>query len=795
MEAKKPNDLILWLGPVVVLGVIWGLQHGSTRPPDPLDMSAPREKFSEARAKEIARKLCDELGPHPIGSRNIVTASEYLASELKKIRGLEVEVQRAQGTNHLALYNAFGMVFNYRVINVVARLPGKNRDALLLNAHFDSPAESPGAGDNGKGASVAFETMRALAEGPPLEQTVILLLNGGEEAGSVGAAGFLQHPWARDVRAFIDLDGSPGGKAVLLQASAKYPALLAAYSRVAPAPQASVIMQDVLDSGITGASGDFEPLATAGIPGLDFAGIGDTWAVHTDLDLTNRLEPGSTQHMGDTMLAIARELTRGPMVYSKSGGHTYFDIFSRVAVIYSPTTARVLALAALALLIASLVRLRRAQPQLTAAVLLRSLGWVVLSCLAALFAQLAVAALLGLVLGRPHGWFSAPILLVPCFVGGGLLGALGLHALWRRRAEARGLSQEESALAAWAGALIWWGLLLLLSALKSVGAGYIALLWVLPSSAALLLGLLAPQWRWALWLASLGIGSISAIALGSNIPGFVGLAGQSGGIGPAIIPPLDFNLGVLVWLMIVFPIAPCALVVAHRATKIRPAILVCVAITLVGVVLTATRSPYDTRRVKRIIASHVEHNGETALLLSTMDDTSLRVAVAAAGLADAQPIPKGQIWPGSYFPGLPAPYEYRLPAARLTSPPPRIEILQKSEAQGVRTVKLRIFAGGELQAPQRRLLNVIIPHKNLVGWSLGDIPRPESGDVVYAVYSAPSTDGEDLTLQLRGPEPVEIEVYEVHAAGMTKELLDLKQKAPAWTNVMTHTMQDTKLKL
>src|SRR5262249_19031184 len=153
--------------------------------------------------------------------------------------------------------------------------------------------------------------------------------------------------------------------------------------------------------------------------------------------------------------------------------------------------------------------------------------WVLLSCFAALFSQLGVAALLGWVLGRPHGWFSAPILLVPCFVGGGLLGALGIHPLWRRRAAARGLSQEESALAAWAGALILWGLLLLLLTLKSVGAGYVALLWVLPSSAALFIGLKAPQWRWPLWLASLGMGSLSAIALGSNVPGFVGLTGQS----------------------------------------------------------------------------------------------------------------------------------------------------------------------------------------------------------------------------------------------------------------------------
>jgi hypothetical protein len=290
-----------------------------------------------------------------------------------------------------------------------------------------------------------------------------------------------------------------------------------------------------------------------------------------------------------------------------------------------------------------------------------------------------------------------------------------------------------------------------------------------------------------------GIGSLSSIEMASHLPGFVGLTGQAGAFGSVLIPPLDFNMGALVWVMVVFPIAPSALVVAHRTRKLKPALLVCTAVVLLGVMFTAARSPYNQQRVKRILATHLEHNGETALVMSPMDDTPLTAAVA--GIPEAQRIPKGQSWPGSYLPGVPAPYDYRLPASKLTTPPPRVEVLENIDAQGVRTVKLRLFAGGELAAPQRRLLNVIIPHRNLVGWSLGEVPRPVQGEAVYAVFFAPSTAGEDLTLQLRGQEPIAIEVYEVHAPGLTKELLDLKKRAPLWTNVMTHTMQETKLKI
>ncbi len=52
------------------------------------------------------------------------------------------------------------------VSNVIASLscgPECDESTLLVNAHFDSATDSPGAADNGLGVSVVFEVLRVLS--------------------------------------------------------------------------------------------------------------------------------------------------------------------------------------------------------------------------------------------------------------------------------------------------------------------------------------------------------------------------------------------------------------------------------------------------------------------------------------------------------------------------------------------------------------------------------------------------------------------------------------------------------
>lgn len=774
-----------WLALLGALGGLWGLAFAVQQPPPPRDLAAPADRFSEARALAVVRKLADEIGSHPISSPAAATAADYLAAELRRMPRVEVAVQDAEGDNRMGLWQ--GINFHYRVRNVLGRLPGRLPDAILINAHYDSPPEALGGSDNGIGTAAALEAMRALAAGPPLAMTVILCLNGGEEAGSVGAAGFLQHPLAKQVRAFIDTDGSGAGKAVLVLASNQVPGLLHAYARAARSPQASVFVNDLAQSGLLAFSGDYEPLSRAGVPGLDFAALGDIWGVHTTLDNSSRLAAGTLQSLGDTILAVTRELGRDPPDLSAQPEPTvFYDLLGQATVVYSMRTARLLAVGALALLLGALGLLLR-RGAMTPATLVRSLGWTLLAALAGLGAGLLMALLLSLVVKRPHGFYATPVLSVPTYVGAGLCGVLAIHALWRRRALASSLTAEASAQAGWAAGLLLWGVMLLLCALYSVGIGYLALWWVGPSALALGLGSVLPRWRLWLWLSSVVLGAAGLIPLAvSMVPAIVGLSGQV-----PLPPPADVKLAALLWLLVVLPVALCGMAMIHEAGRLRRALAVCAVITLIGAMATAARFPYTAARPKRMMAAHAEKDGQTTLLLMSTD--YLPLTPALAGLPEVQPVAAAESWPNALLPpGWLPPYSHKLPAQPLTMAPPRLEVVASSQdpKSGDRTLKLRLHASGWLTS-------LDLPRQALASWSLGDpLPQPLDGQsTITASFFAPNPDGQELTLTLRGAGPVDVLLRQVHAPGATPDLLELRRRLPAWTTIQAHTLQVVKAKL
>jgi hypothetical protein len=77
---------------------------------------------------------------------------------------------------------------------------------LLLNAHYDSSAAGPGAGDDGAGVATLLE-VASILKGEPLRRPVTFLFNEGEELGLVGARAFLQRdPLAARVDSLINLE-------------------------------------------------------------------------------------------------------------------------------------------------------------------------------------------------------------------------------------------------------------------------------------------------------------------------------------------------------------------------------------------------------------------------------------------------------------------------------------------------------------------------------------------------------------------------------------------------------------
>jgi len=79
-----------------------------------------------------------------------------------------------------------------------------NELCSLVPRFLDSVLIGKGATDDGVAVTVCLEMIRNLVN-HPVKHNVIFNINNGEEVGLYGAAAFMKHPWAKDVKAFVNL--------------------------------------------------------------------------------------------------------------------------------------------------------------------------------------------------------------------------------------------------------------------------------------------------------------------------------------------------------------------------------------------------------------------------------------------------------------------------------------------------------------------------------------------------------------------------------------------------------------
>ena len=162
-----------------------------------------------------SQKHTDSLsnfGARPVGSYQAdVQAVQYLVQELERIRTaasarvrLLVNTQTVSGKFHLGswdLYHQYSGVKNLvvRLSTVGPARPG-GAPAVMINCHYDSVPQAPGASDDAVSCAVMLETIRVLAcsNRTVLTNDLIFLFNGAEESILVASHGFItSHPWAK----------------------------------------------------------------------------------------------------------------------------------------------------------------------------------------------------------------------------------------------------------------------------------------------------------------------------------------------------------------------------------------------------------------------------------------------------------------------------------------------------------------------------------------------------------------------------------------------------------------------
>ena len=322
----------LALRSLVVAAAVWaGAALSLTGLRTPAPRPAIANEFSAVRAAERARALLGDQ-PRPVGSAANAAAVERLANWLRG-RKLEVEVQEAT-------VRASGR--DVVLHNVIARrtgaLPGK---AVLIVAHHDTVAASPGAGDDGMGVAIMLELADALNVDPWAGRDVIILITDGEEAGLLGAKHFVEnHRWMADVGCVLNIDHrGNAGPCLLYETGPDTSRLLEPVAPMLGPVVANSTFAEI--ARYMPNTTDFRVFRERGVPGLNFA-VDDGFAhYHQPTDTWANADLSSLQHQGEMVLPSMYALSMAKEDRHKIEGDAVFLDVAGAFLAWWPTRAGV----------------------------------------------------------------------------------------------------------------------------------------------------------------------------------------------------------------------------------------------------------------------------------------------------------------------------------------------------------------------------------------------------------------------------------------------------------------------
>lgn len=398
--------------------------------------------FSAARAMDDLKVIA--ASPHPIGSSAQHQVRDYLVGQARQL-GLPTDVQTDPVSG---------------AQNVVVRLPGSEGTAndVLITAHYDSAAGSPGAADDGISVAALVETMRVLAAQPRLNNNVVLLFTDGEEYGQTGISAFVvDNPAARRVKVAFAFEASPDSAGTQLRTTTPGDAWLVSELADASLP---IYANSALNSSDRDRVGnDFAAFAPAGIPAAEFLTEGHVVRYHNAGDNVAAVNADVVQNQGDTMVALARHFGNLDLTQARTANHDLLFFTAPVIglVTYPIWVARAAAGFAALVFLAIVVLARRRRRLRLKAVAVSATGMLAAAAAASALSVGIWKALLALHPGSAH------TLHYPDFTGSTTAMALILTTMGLGFIVAcHWLSPRLSRLEFAAGAVVWWALVAIL---------------------------------------------------------------------------------------------------------------------------------------------------------------------------------------------------------------------------------------------------------------------------------------------------------------------------------------------
>ncbi len=315
---------------------VWACQS-----PAPVPASAPATAFSAARAMADVREIAER--PHPVGSADHARVEAWLTGRMAAL-GLSPQVQTGPlAPESIKRLERWDLPSGPEVVvrNLVGVVPGRDPalPAVLVMAHYDSSAKSPGAADDGAGVAAALEAVRALKARGPLDRDLIVLMTDGEELGLDGARVFFSdHPWRGRVGAVVNLEArGGGGRAMMFETGQGNDETIGLFARAAPkvtggvtSNALAVFVYELMPNGT-----DFTISKDRGIGGLNFAFIGRPDQYHAAASTPEALDVGSVQHLGSQALEVLDSLSHARVLPQTKSDAVYSDLFGRVILSHS----------------------------------------------------------------------------------------------------------------------------------------------------------------------------------------------------------------------------------------------------------------------------------------------------------------------------------------------------------------------------------------------------------------------------------------------------------------------------
>jgi hypothetical protein len=314
--------------------------------PSPRGSGTPAVAFSTARAMADVRIVASK--PHPLGSAEHEAVRGYLFARMTAL-GLNPTLQAGPVTDaSKRRLTQWGLDPSKPAINLIGVLPGRDpaKPAVLLMAHYDSVAVSPGAADDTAGVASVLEAVRAIRARGPADRDLIVLLTDGEELNLDGARNFFaSHPLRDHVGAVVNLEArGGGGRAMMFETGPRNRQTIDLFTRAAAKADGgatsnslAVLIYELMPNGT-----DFTLSRRRGLPGINLAFIGRPSQYHSATSTPAALDQGSVQHIGSQALEATDALLRAPALPAASGSRVYADVLDHLILAHAPATGWIL---------------------------------------------------------------------------------------------------------------------------------------------------------------------------------------------------------------------------------------------------------------------------------------------------------------------------------------------------------------------------------------------------------------------------------------------------------------------